>query len=144
VCETPQPEGNAAPLDGLALAGSVVVLRATLGVQVALVAACPSSRWRVSLSPSTTTTTFRHAVAPARSAATHCRGTQHRPDPAAPVVACAAAAAVGALGAMSHAETTFAASLIWGAIEAIAVVAGYIVLGGRLGLTATARHSAEP
>jgi hypothetical protein len=45
---------------------------------------------------------------------------------------------------MSHAETTFAASLIWGAIEAIAVVAGYIVLGGRLGLTATARHSAEP
>lgn len=41
---------------------------------------------------------------------------------------------LAAAGAMSHAETTFAAALPWGALEAAAVVAGFTVLGPQLGL----------
>jgi hypothetical protein len=51
-----------------------------------------------------------------------------------PVSTCAGAAVVAALAAMSHAETTVVAASLWGAIEAAFVIAGFIVLGPRLGL----------
>ncbi len=61
-----------------------------------------------------------------------------------PSLACTAAAIIGAAAAMSHAETTIAGALLWGAIEATAIVAGFIVLGPRLSLRATPPQRIEP
>ena len=50
---------------------------------------------------------------------------------------CACAATVAGLAAMSHAETTVLSALPWGATQAAAVVAGYLLLGPALELRST-------
>jgi uncharacterized membrane protein len=56
-----------------------------------------------------------------------------------PVASCAAAAALSVVPAMSHAETTVAGALPWGAVQAVAVVFGFVVLGPSLELRRTNR-----
>jgi hypothetical protein len=51
-----------------------------------------------------------------------------------PVAACASLAALSGLTAMSHAETTAVGSIPWGALQAGAVVLGFVLLGPPLGL----------
>ena len=54
---------------------------------------------------------------------------------------CACVAILAALAAMPHAETTATGELIWGVIEAGAVIAGYVLLGPTLELRSTpAQH----
>ncbi len=56
-----------------------------------------------------------------------------------PAAACAAATLLGAAGAYAHAEAGRASSLGWAALEAAAVVAGWLTLARPLGLRAGER-----
>ncbi len=53
------------------------------------------------------------------------------------VTACSALAALAALAAMSHAETSIAAAIPWGVLQAAAVVFAFVLLGPSLGLRET-------
>ena len=62
-----------------------------------------------------------------------------------PQLACAFVAIAAALVSMSHAETTVQGALPWGAIEAAAVLAGFLLLGPTLELRPTGSgRSPEP
>jgi hypothetical protein len=50
---------------------------------------------------------------------------------------CALAATIAGLAAMSHAETTVLGALPWGVTQAVAVIAGYVLLGPALELRPT-------
>ena len=58
-----------------------------------------------------------------------------------PRVWCATMAILAAITAMPHAETTLSGDLVWGAIQAAAVVVGFIVLGPTLELRSHSRAS---
>lgn len=51
-----------------------------------------------------------------------------------PIASCLSVAALSALAAMAHAETTLTGALPWGAIQAATVVLGFVALGPALGL----------
>jgi hypothetical protein len=57
---------------------------------------------------------------------------------------CACAAILAGLAAMSHAETTPRGTLLWGVIQAAAVVAGFVLLGPMLELRRSASSAASP
>ena len=60
-----------------------------------------------------------------------------------PVASCAVAAALTAIPAMSHAETTLSGATPWGLLQGASVVLGFIVLGPTLGLRESDRISRE-
>ena len=51
-----------------------------------------------------------------------------------PSWSCGVVALGAAMGAMVHAETSLVSALPWGAAEAVAVMAGYCLLGPWLGM----------